>query len=358
MRQTLRVSTRRFLLFAAAFWTLFGLVAGIQVWISMITHGHSVPRLLGFYLLVWLAWLGPTYVIVWLARRFPVVAPRPSAIAVHLLAATVIAVLHSLYEIGLMLWMQPYDRMTADLSELDLGQITFSRLPLEWILYCLVLGSVVAFEYYQRYHERALQAAQLERSLADARLHALELQLQPHFLFNTLNAIAGLVRSNRKDEAVGMIAGLADLLRYSLDHAGRQRVPLVEEMEVLRRYLEIENMRFPDRMSFHLTLADDARRAAVPMLILQPLAENAVRHGIARSAAVGTIEVEARRSGERLQIRMRNSGALDAAAVEGIGLKNTRERLAHLYGEAAHFSVAAVDGGVLALLDLPWTAVE
>ena len=352
------MSTRRFLWFAIAFWALFGLMAGILVWISMLTHGHYVPLLISFYVIVWLAWLGPTWVIVWLARRFPVVPPRPLTVAIHGLAATVIGVLHTLYGAGLMLWMQPYDRMTADRSELDLGEIMVSSLPLEWILYCLVLGGVLAFEYYQRYHERALQAAQLERSLADAKLHALELQLQPHFLFNTLNAVAGLVRGNRNGQAVTMIAGLADLLRYSLDGAGRQRVPLVEEMEMLRRYLEIEYARFPDRMSFDIALADDARRAAVPILILQPLAENAVRHGIARTAAAGTIQVEANRVGERLHIRMRNSGALDAAPVEGIGLRNTRERLANLYGDAAHFSLVAVGDGVLAILDLPWTALE
>jgi len=237
------------------------------------------------------------------------------------------------------------------------GEILRSQLPLEWILYCLVLGAVLAFEFYRRYHERALLAAQLERSLADARLHALELQLQPHFLFNTLNAIAGLVRNNRKEQAVTMIAGLAELLRYSLDHAGRQRVPLAEEIGMLTRYLEIENARFPDRMSFTISVAQDAERAAVPILILQPLAENAVRHGIARHGAAGSIEVEASRMGERLQIRMRNSGRLDPALVEGIGLKNTRERLANLYGEAGHFGLSQYDGGVLAVLDLPWTAV-
>jgi hypothetical protein len=304
---------------------------------------------------VWWAWLLPTQVIVWMLRRYPVVPPRRVNVAWHALAATVIALLHSAYEMALMLWMKPYDRMTSRLEELELGEILLSRLPMEWILYCLVLGGVLAFEYYQRYHERALQAAQLERSLVDAKLHALELQLQPHFLFNTLNAIAGLVRTSHKDQAITMIAGLADLLRYSLDHAGRQRVPLAEEIEVLKRYLEIERARFPDRMSFHIALAEDARRAAVPMLILQPLAENAVRHGIAKTAAAGAIDIDARRVGERLQIRMRNSGTLDASSVEGIGLKNTRERLANLYGDAAHFSVTAEDGGVLAILDLPWS---
>ena len=351
------MDSRRFLLFATAFWILFGLVVGIQVWISMLAHHHVVPWLLFYYLLVWVAWLGPTYAIVWLAQRFPLEVPRPSSVAIHVLAANVIAVMHSAYEMALMLWMRPYDRMTASFLELDFGQIMLSRLPTEWIVYCMVLGGVMAFEYYQRYHERALQAAQLERSLADAKLHALELQLRPHFLFNTLNAIAGLVRTNHKEQAVAMVAGLADLLRYSLDHAGRQRVSLAEEMDMLERYLGIENARFPDRMTFRLALADDARRAAVPMLVLQPLAENAVRHGIARTAAAGTIEVEANRVGDRLRIRMRNSGALDAAYVEGIGLRNTRERLAALHGEAATLSLASVDGGVVAELDLPFMAL-
>ena len=358
VRQTGRVSTRPFLLFAAAFWALFGIVAGILVWISMLSHRHSAPLLIGYHLVVWIAWLAPTHLIGQLARRYPLLPLRGSVVAIHVAAASMIAVLHPLYQVGVMLLMRPYDRMTADVSQLDAGQIVLSSLPLESILYCLVLGGVQAFEFYQRYHERALRAAQLERSLADARLHALELQLQPHFLFNTLNGIAGLVRSNRKDEAVTTIAGLADLLRYSLDHAGRQRVPLAEEIAMLGRYLEIERARFPDRMSFRIEVSDDARQATVPMLILQPLAENAVRHGIARTAAAGTIDVDASRSGDRLRIRMRNTGSLDAAPVEGIGLKNTRERLATLYGDAARFSLVAEGGGVVAVLDLPWTASE
>jgi two-component system, LytTR family, sensor kinase len=347
----------RFLLVAAAFWSLFGLMAGIQVWISMLNHGHHVPWLLLYYQLLWLAWLAPTLLVRWLARRHPVLAPRRHTLAIHALAATLIATLHALYEIGLMLWMRPYDRMTATPDELEPGEIVVSRLLLGWILYCLVLGGVTAVEYYQRYHERALRAAQLERSLADARLHALQLQLQPHFVFNTLNAIAALVRTRQHDQATGMIAGLADLLRYSLDHEGRQQVALGEEIAVLRRYLDIEASRFPDRLRFRIDVPEALQRAAVPMLILQPLAENAVRHGIATLAAGGEIEVAATRRGERLQIRMRNDGALDPAAHEGIGLRNTRERLATLYGDAAQFSLSMQDGRVQALIALPYTEI-
>lgn len=354
LRHTPRVKNRHFLLIATAFWTLFGLVTGILVWISMLDHGHSVPRLIGYYLLVWIAWLAPTYCIVWLVRRLPAEASRSRLVLTHMAAATVIAVLHAFYEIGLMLWMRPYDRMTSTWAELNLFQVLYSRVPLQGILYCLVLGCVLAFEYYQRYLERALRAAQLERSLADARLHALELQLRPHFLFNTLNAVAGLVRSQRNEQAVTMIAGLAELLRYSLDQAGRQRVPLAEEMQMLERYLEIEMARFPDRLSFRLAVAAEAERALVPSLILQPLVENAVRHGIATLAAPGNLRIDADRVGERLHIRLYNSGTLAPNAAEGIGLRNTRERLRTLYGEAALVNLAARDGGVLAILDLPW----
>src|SRR5207253_7416388 len=118
-------------------------------------------------------------------------------------------------------------------------------------------------------------------------LHALELQIQPHFLFNTLNAVTSLVRTGKNSEAIVMIAGLSDILRYTLDHEGNQRVRLEAETEMLRRYLEIQRTRFADRMTFSIDVDSSVRSAAVPTLILQPLAENAVRHGIARSAAGG-----------------------------------------------------------------------
>ncbi len=346
---------RHFLLIAAVFWTLFGLVAGILVWISMHDHGHSVVRLIGYFVIVWLGWLAPTYFIAWLVHRLPF-AVRPSVIAAHVVAATAIAALHSLYEVALLLWIRPYDMRNATWEGLDVGHFLFSHVPLGWILYCLVLGAVLAFEYYQRYHERALQTAHLERSLTDSRLHALELQLQPHFLFNTLNSIASLVRGQRNDQAIRVIAGLADLLRYSLDHAGRQRVPLSDEIEMLKRHLEIERVRFPDRLAFRVTVDPAANRALIPNLILQPLVENAVRHGIAPMASPGTIDVDADRVGDRLRIRVRNSGALVANPVEGIGMRNTRERLRNLYADAANFELSATDTGVLALLELPWEA--
>ena len=344
-------------LLAASFWAIFGLITGIQVWISMITHGHSIPRLIGYYLLVWEAWLIPTAFIVWLVRRFPVIPPRRPNVLLHILAACAIGILHSFFWVSVMIVMKPYDRMTAEPSELRIAQILFARLPLEWLLYCLVLGCAIAFEYYERYRERALQAAQLEAALSEARLHALELQIRPHFLFNTLNAITALMRSKRNEQAVTVTVGLAELLRYTLDRAGEQRVALEDDVAVLRRYLEIESVRFPDRLSFQIDIADDVRRAIVPTLLLQPLAENAVRHGIAMSAGPGVVEVKAFRSGDRLQITVFNSGTLASPRRDGIGLTNTIQRLEHLYGKAGTLDIANTNGGVMTTVSLPFSEV-
>jgi two-component system LytT family sensor kinase len=341
--------------FAILFWTVFGVITGIQVWISMITHGHSVPRLISYYVVVWEAWLVATAAIVWLARRFPVVPARRFNILVHVLAACAIAIVHSFYWVGLMILIRPYDRMTAEPSQLHIAEILFYRLPLEWLLYCLVLGAAMAFEFYERYRERALQAAQLETSLAEARLHVLELQIQPHFLFNTLNAVSSLVRVKRNDEAITMMAGLSELLRYTLDHAGDQHVALEEELSVLRRYLEIQRARFPDRMSFTIEASAEAGRGSVPALLLQPLAENAVRHGIALSASPGVVNVRAFHNNGQLRIEMFNSGALGARSDSGIGVRNTEARLRHLYGDEGRFDLGNTNGGVMASVTIPWS---
>jgi len=343
--------------FAVLFWTLFGVVTGIQVWISMITHGHSVPRLIFYYVMVWEAWLVATAAIVWLARRFPVVPARRFHVLIHVLAACVIAVAHGFYWLGLMIVTRPFDRMTAEPSQLHVADILFYRLPLELLLYCMVLGSAVAFEFYERYNERALQAAQLETSLADARLHALELQIQPHFLFNTLNAISGLVRVKRNDEAITMLAGLSELLRYTLDHAGDQKVPLDAELAVLRRYLEIQCARFPDRMSFTIDASSEAGRGAVPTLLLQPLAENAIRHGIELSASPGVVNVRAFRNDGHLNIEVFNTGTLGNRSDSGIGVRNTLDRLRHLYGDAGKFDLKSDGDGVLASVSIPWSSL-
>jgi two-component system, LytTR family, sensor kinase len=344
---------------AAGFWTLFGLISGIQVWISMITHGHSAPLLIGYFILSWQSWVFATWLILILAEKFPLLPVSTRAVLVHVLASLLAGIGHAVFSIGLMLLMQPYDKMTNGLGEIRFATMLFYRMPVELTLYFLVLGLVTAVDLYHRYREREMQAVQLEASLADARLHALELQLQPHFLFNTMNAISSLVRNRRNDEAVTMVSGLSDLLRYTLDHAGDQQVALEDELAVLRRYLEIQYVRFPDRMTFDIDLAPEARRAAVPALLLQPLAENAVRHGIARSAGPGVVEVRAYRADGKLRIEVFNSGTIGTSTEEGrgIGLRNTRARLQHLYGVNGQFELVPSRNGVLAALSIPWSEV-
>jgi len=340
--------SRRFWIGAALFWLGFGLVAGTQVWISMIDHGHYVPLLLAHFILVWAAWFAITAAIFRLTRRFPIIPPTRRNLLIHGLAACVFGIIHSAYWMVLTLTMRPYDRMTATWAQINIAENFFYRLPAELVIYAAVAGALQAIEYYTR-------SSQLQASLTNARLHALELQLQPHFLFNTLNAVASLVRTRKNDEAVTMIAGLSEILRYTLDHEGSQCVPVEAETEMLRRYLEIQRVRFADRMTYTIDVDPAARTAALPTLILQPLAENAIRHGIARSAAAGVVSVKAFRENGCLRVDVGNSGSLAAGDSGGIGLRNTRERLRQLYGDDHGFSLTQSAEGVVASLRIPWS---
>ncbi len=329
----------------AAFWTLFGLLTGFQVWVSMITHGHSVPRLVGYYVVLWEPWLVFTAIIIWMARRWPLIPMRRRYLLIHIVSAFLICFTHSVYYVALTGFIQPFDQLTPELAGLAALGFVVSQLPIEFILYGGVIAIQHATNHYRRHRE-------LERSLIEARVRALELQIQPHFLFNTLNAVSSLVRTGKRDEAIVMIAGLSDLLRYTLDHAGNQSVTLDEEGAMLRCYMEIQRVRFPDRLTFGIEILPEVRRAAVPTLILQPLAENAIRHGIARSAGPGTVNLRAFRDHHDLRIELFNTGALGGGR-EGIGLRNTRERLRQIYGDAHRFEIQDRGDGVLASLSIP-----
>lgn len=230
------------------------------------------------------------------------------------------------------------------------------RLHVTAVLYGAIVAVTQGIATWREVRRREVTLARLETQLAQARLQVLNAQIQPHFLFNTLNSVGALVRTGRPDEAVAMIAGLSDLLRYALDR-GSQRVTVGEEVEMLRRYLEIQRLRFPDRLSFGIDVSAEARTAAVPVLLLQPLAENAISHGVARSAGPGRVEVRAYRRDGELRIEMSNTGRLAADAVRGIGLANTVARLEELYGARQRFDLRASGEGVTAELTIPWSEV-
>ena len=346
---------RNIWILSLSFWTAGGLVCGLQIWISMITHGHALWRVLGYQVLVWNAWFVFSPAIAWLARRAPLVPPTAGAVIAHVVAAVVIAQIHAVWWSVLLVEMRPYDAMGAARFADAFWGIAPSSVVQELCFYCGVLAAHHAAQYYDKNRDRERVAARLELSLSEARLHALELQLQPHFLFNTLNSISALVRTARQRDAVTMIAGLSELLRYSLDHAGEQRVALAAELAIIERYLEIERLRFPDRMSFEIDAAAELRVAAVPALLLQPLVENAIRHGVAPLAAPGRVAVRVRRDGANLRIDIFNTGALATDHRAGVGLRNTQDRLRHLYRADHSFELRAEAGGVVASLTLPWS---
>ena len=222
------------------------------------------------------------------------------------------------------------------------------------MIYCAVLAAGFAREYFLREQQRRREAVQLEAQLARARLDALRMQLNPHFLFNTLHAVSALVERDPAGVRK-MIARLSDLLRSTLDSRAPEEVPLREELAFLQRYLDIMAVRFQGRLRVSTSIEEEASNVRVPHFILQPLVENALEHGVSRTGDA-EIAISARRDGEHLLISIHDHGpGFDASAESGVGLANTRERLAALYGAGASVGMrTAPEGGAAAELRLPW----
>ena len=228
------------------------------------------------------------------------------------------------------------------------------------LIYFMILGAIHAFDYYQRYRDRELQAARLREQLAQSQLQVLRAQLQPHFLFNTLNGIVGLIRNNENKSAVNMTTQLSDLLRQVLAYSDKQEAPLREEIEVIERYLEIQRMRFADRLKVEIDVDPATLDAKVPSLILQPIVENALRHGIAARAASSTVSLKTQRSNGMLNIEVYNDGPQLPAGwrlseSQGVGLTNTRARLEQHYGTRQSFTLTNKGSeGVVASVSIPY----
>jgi hypothetical protein len=237
-----------------------------------------------------------------------------------------------------------------------------------WALNTVVYGAVAsvgwAIQYQREARFRERRASQLETRLAEARLDSLRTQLQPHFLFNALNAVSALVRSDPAG-AERMIARLSDLLRCSLAEGGTQEVSLKQELEITERYVEIERVRFADRLTVVRNVAPDTLDAHVPSLVLQPLVENAIRHGIAYRSGPGQVEIASAREGDSLVLAVRDDGrgftgesTQGAGRGAGVGLTNTRARLEQLYGSRGSLTIARrAEGGAEVTLRIPWRPV-
>jgi LytS/YehU family sensor histidine kinase len=236
--------------------------------------------------------------------------------------------------------------------------LLFSTLALQCFVYAAIVAATHGVEYYRRSRERE----QIEARLADTRLQLLSVQLQPHFLFNTLNTIAEMVHHDA-EKADRMITGLSDLLRRALDLEARQEIALEEEMGLLGRYLDIQKTRFDDRLSVTTRIADDVSEAQVPVLLLQPIVENAIRHGMGARATGGSISIEAKRVASRLVITVTDDGpGIADEALSGRqrrGLRNTRERLEALYGTAHALDLTNLPaGGAQIAVEIPFRRGE
>ena len=276
--------------------------------------------------------------------------------AVHVSGALVYSVIHSVAMLGTRILLMQQNRPPR-------GWWVAARIEyltqLDWILmtYLFLVGIAHALEYRRESERRAVDSAQLQTRLIEAQLQSLQHQLQPHFLFNTLNAISGLMRTD-VEAADRMMDRLGDLLRMALDSSNVQDVPLKEELEMLQKYLDIEQVRFGDRLRVTMRVHPDTLGAMVPNFLLQPLVENAVRHGVAPYTRPGRIEIATSRDAARLTIRITDSG--DGVAPEyltlmnqGVGLTNTRARLEHLYRHD-HAFVFSNDGGFCVTISIPF----
>lgn len=234
----------------------------------------------------------------------------------------------------------------------------YGRNIIDMAYYWGVLAFGYSLEIYQRYKSEELRSVQLEARLIETELKALREQMRPHFLFNTLNTVAVLVRENKNDEAVNLIARLSSLLRMTLDNTGVAEVTVRQEMDFLERYIEIQQARFSDRLSVSIAIEPAAMEMRIPNLLLQPLVENAILHGIAPKAGPGRVDVTGRVEAGQLHLEVSDDGPGlgdgTKRAREGVGLTNTRERIAKIYGPRGHLSLRSEPGrGVSVQIILP-----
>jgi two-component system LytT family sensor kinase len=301
-----------------------------------------------------LAALVPAVVAV--ARRARLDRPPPGpAIAAHLIAALLFALAHESVMAVFMAWR--WD----DTSRLGLyfWKMATAYLALDFVVYWGIVGGYYAFDYARELRRREIAASQLQASLSEARLQALRAQLNPHFLFNTLNAISVLALKGDGAGVTRTLSLLSDLLRLTIDGLP-QEVPLVQEIELTERYLEIQRVRFPDRLTVELDISSDVLDALVPSFVLQPLIENAVLHGVAQHPEGGRITLRARRHGADLELQVCDTGSgFDARGRrDGIGLSNTRARLEQLYGASQRLTCENTDAGARVSIVLPFRAAE
>jgi sensor histidine kinase YesM len=338
-----------------------GLFDATQTVFAMRAEGmHHAWRWLFLTLLVqWLPWALATPFVLRLGRRFPPTQLRPlSTWLRHLAACIAIDLAFSAWSAALDKLTNPYaEPAPAKFLHLLSGKF-YGGLFASAILYATILMVSYVLNSRERLARQQMEAARLNEQLTKAQLSALRRQIEPNFLFNTLNSIAGLVREKRNDAAVNMIVELSDFMRRLLDDSNRQEVPLAEELEFTRKYLDIQKVRLVERLQCTVNVPSELLTAQVPLLILQPMVENAIKHGIAKRDQGGAVRILASRSNGMLTLSVYNDGPGLSATAEkthsGIGISNMRTRLQSLYGDAFELNMHNQDRGVEVSVSMPF----
>jgi signal transduction histidine kinase len=341
-----------------AMWTLIALAFASQFNFTQARRGYIVTWAFALRtaLADWYIYAALSIPALWLARRFHIEGAHwRRSLAVHLVAGMAFGVAWVVLRVVVEML-----RSREHLPVFYFGEMFHWTLMRSFyfnlLIYGVIIGASHGFEYYRRYRERELRASELEKLLAQSRLQALQSQLNPHFLFNALNSIGSLMHKD-VDAADRMLVRLSELLRLALENVDTQEVPLRDELEFLRRYLEIEQVRFGPRLQVEFDVPDDLLSAHVPNLLLQPLVENAIKHGIAPRRQVGRIQVRAWREDANLNLLVKDNGTgkpPQSTTGAGLGLANTRARLEHLHGERHRLEFGPVaEGGFEVRVRIP-----
>jgi two-component system LytT family sensor kinase len=345
--------------------TVLGLFSTLQAYrLTMLSMKNGASIEVGHLLILNLVfWYVPallTSPVFRLAHKFRASAQNwVKPVLVHTLAAFVFSFVHlgAMLLVRTMFWADAGKAPSVPYS--TFVQSMYLK-NLDWLLmtYAAIVGMSYALAFNRESQGRAIKAVQLETRLVEARLQTLQAELHPHFLFNTLHAISTLIHS-KPDAADRMISRLSDLLRLTFDRSGAAGVSLQEELEFLQKYLEIEQTRFQDRLSVRFDIAPDALDAEVPRLILQPLVENAIKHGVSPRSGPGLVQIAAQRQGDALWLEVRDDGVgLTTAARSrlnaGVGLSNTRDRLECLYGARHRLDFSEGANGLAVRIEIPF----
>ncbi len=346
--------------------TLLGLVSTTLAWHFTVRVGgmHADWRtLLVLNCAYWYLWALFTPLIVWLSQHFRFERQGLiRALAVHLPSVATFSFGHIAAMGGVHWWLASTSGRTFDWWD-EVQRTALQYFDWEMMTYWTIVGLSHAVLYYRESKDRAVRASQLEMRLVEAQLSALQQQLHPHFLFNTLHAISALMHKD-VEAADRTLTRLSDLLRITLENIGQQEIALHAELDFLSKYVQIEQTRFADRLVVRYDIHPETLDVLVPNLILQPLVENAIKHGVAKKEGQGHIDISARRDGDKLRLEVRDDGAglsEDAltALQKGIGVSTTRARLQHLFGADYRFEFHRQASGLAVVVGIPWrTAVD